>query len=275
MSYLDRYGRPLSGSAITLPIGIDGNPIKPLDDHKQTPLVLSLLGFAFLFSIYLYFLFSPIIRDNTCVAPYQQVAKIQRVDVEPSKKDLEAGTGVQVQMQQIDNAADILAKRRLREWMHRASHGRFFNPKDSRFTPPKSDKRSLYKRCPSRTFSGTHPNELTPPPPAYASVPSTPVTNRVPEFSTPTKPPPGLKSSIYSRGICTLPRRPTHVHFVSDEPGLSPTLRISQARRSVSDGLISVGGANMLGPHEVTIFEGASSPGSGGGGRNIHSGGRI
>jgi hypothetical protein len=132
--------------------------------------VAALVGLSLLFCTYLYFLFRPIIRDKNCVAPYDSVRNREATVVEDLEKGMsqeksEIGGG---ERPEADVAAH-LEKRKLRQWIHRASRGRFFSdPKTESSTQVNSGKAKQRTRC-DRNRSRMPIICVSPPPPVYGS----------------------------------------------------------------------------------------------------------
>lgn len=228
-----------------------------------------ILGFTSIFCIYLYFYISPIIKDKDCVAPHRST-RLQIVDAELGKVEINLETPGPDSI----SGTDIPKERRLWDWVCKVSHRLPLSLRPKRKTEDKVDKRSLYQRCSSNT-SMTLIELPTPPPPAYASRPSTPPVRQASEPSSFVRTP--AESSIYSKGeLYSLPQRPSDVQFVSDGTNGSPVLRTSQARRSVLDSTTRANAIEVLKPYEVMICDrNPRSPGNGGRIRSMLPGGRA
>lgn len=272
----------LSPDTTNVLIGSDGYPMPP-PKPNNAPLVLLVSGFMLLFCIYLYFLISPIAKDNNCVAPHSSGPYLQ------SPKDSEKGHPAPgepepTKPETADNcdeaATDMLEKKRLRNWIQGISHGRFFIIKDisnrAHHSPkpkPEMDKIHRFQRCPSNSESPTQPRiEVTPPPPAYAS-PATPnrQTKSAVEFHSSSSTSEDF-SDIHSESVSPLREetpqyRPVHhrttssTSILSEKSGRYPDFRqISDNQRAIAEPMTNT---NVQIPRKAVVRD--STPGLSGG----------
>ncbi|EKM75308.1 hypothetical protein AGABI1DRAFT_132327 [Agaricus bisporus var. burnettii JB137-S8] len=149
------------GSNTTVPTAKQGA------DNSNTRLVIALVGLSLLFCIYLYFFFRPIIKDKNCVAPYDSTRNRNGTDLEKGTTQQKSDVGDEKAL--MADLAAHLEKRKLHQWLHRASRGRFLlNSKVERH--PHNKGRKMKKRMRYDQNRSEMPTIcVSPPPPVYGS----------------------------------------------------------------------------------------------------------